>query len=400
MKTLEFNGNASEYFKIWIVNILLVIVTIGLYYPWAKVRNKRYFYANTLLDGRNFEYHATGGQLFYGYLIAMILLILYMVIQETSPIGSLVLLGILFLAIPWIILKSMIFNMKMTSFSNVYFSFGGDIKQSYINFFAYPLALYISIFAIFMSMSYTKSIDGAIGIILTIALLVIMIGFIIYALAYIKKKNTHYFLDNTKYAQGSFKTNLDIKKLAIILSKTLGVAVLSLVAIFIVAGLVTYLTVGIEVIAGLSQLGQNPTGENPDELESRTITLIMLLLPMIMAIYICMIFAMIFIMAYSLTRHRTYIYENTTLDEKINFSSTLAVLPYARMLISNFIVIILTLGFAIPWAKVRVARLMLKNTHVKAEAGFDEYISRNQPVTSSLGEQIGDAFDVDVGIGI
>ena len=42
---LEFTGSGSEYFRIWIVNLLLTLVTLGLYYPWAKVRRLRYFYA-------------------------------------------------------------------------------------------------------------------------------------------------------------------------------------------------------------------------------------------------------------------------------------------------------------------------------------------------------------------
>ena len=64
MRVLSFGGSGFEYFKIWIVNILLTILTLGLYYPWAKVRKNRYFYGNTSLDERNFEYHATGKQLF------------------------------------------------------------------------------------------------------------------------------------------------------------------------------------------------------------------------------------------------------------------------------------------------------------------------------------------------
>ena len=84
MNALQFEGSGFEYFKIWIVNILLTIVTLGLYYPWAKVRNRRYFCANSTLDGRNFEYHATGKQLFLGYLIAMGLLIAYIVLQNIS----------------------------------------------------------------------------------------------------------------------------------------------------------------------------------------------------------------------------------------------------------------------------------------------------------------------------
>ena len=53
-----FSGTAAEYFGIWIVNLFLTIITLGIYSAWAKVRRLRYFYGNTWLDGHNFEYHA------------------------------------------------------------------------------------------------------------------------------------------------------------------------------------------------------------------------------------------------------------------------------------------------------------------------------------------------------
>lgn len=123
MKQLTFEGNGSEYFKIWIVNILLISITLGLYYPWAKVRNHRYFYGNSTLEGRTFDYHATGKQLFVGYLIAMALFLVYVIVGEVLPLGAPVLLVVLFLAIPWIVWRSVMFNMRMTSFSNVRFGF-------------------------------------------------------------------------------------------------------------------------------------------------------------------------------------------------------------------------------------------------------------------------------------
>ena len=75
MKRIQFKGTGTEYFKIWIVNVLLCIVTIGIYYPWAKVRTRRYFYANTEYADRYFDYHATGKQLFFGYLIGVLILL-------------------------------------------------------------------------------------------------------------------------------------------------------------------------------------------------------------------------------------------------------------------------------------------------------------------------------------
>ena len=48
---IQFTGSGSEYFKIWIVNVLLTIVTLGIYSAWAKVRRLRYFYNNTRFAG-------------------------------------------------------------------------------------------------------------------------------------------------------------------------------------------------------------------------------------------------------------------------------------------------------------------------------------------------------------
>ncbi|MDR1708461.1 MAG: DUF898 domain-containing protein, partial [Candidatus Accumulibacter sp.] len=54
---LSFAGSGGEYFRIWIVNLMLSIVTLGFYSPWAKVRREQYFHRNTLLDGSGFDYH-------------------------------------------------------------------------------------------------------------------------------------------------------------------------------------------------------------------------------------------------------------------------------------------------------------------------------------------------------
>ena len=68
---VKFNGTAKEFFGIWIVNILRSIMTIGIYSAWAKVRTKKYFYQNTYIADRNFNYHATGGQILKGRLIVI-----------------------------------------------------------------------------------------------------------------------------------------------------------------------------------------------------------------------------------------------------------------------------------------------------------------------------------------
>src|SRR6266513_5631580 len=69
--SLRFTGQAGEYFRIWIVNICLSIVTLGIYSAWAKVRRKRYFYGNTLLGDSAFEYLADPKAILKGRIVVV-----------------------------------------------------------------------------------------------------------------------------------------------------------------------------------------------------------------------------------------------------------------------------------------------------------------------------------------
>ena len=48
---LEFSGSGGEFFRVWIVNLLLTIVTLGFYTPFARRRTAQYFYSHTLVGG-------------------------------------------------------------------------------------------------------------------------------------------------------------------------------------------------------------------------------------------------------------------------------------------------------------------------------------------------------------
>jgi len=69
----EFTGDAREYFRIWVVNLALSIVTLGIFSAWAKVRSERYFYGNTRVAGEPFEYLAKPWPILKGRLIAVAL---------------------------------------------------------------------------------------------------------------------------------------------------------------------------------------------------------------------------------------------------------------------------------------------------------------------------------------
>ena len=59
-----FHGTGERYFLICVVNVLLTIITLGIYLPWALMKCKRYLYANMEVNGQRFSYGITGGNVF------------------------------------------------------------------------------------------------------------------------------------------------------------------------------------------------------------------------------------------------------------------------------------------------------------------------------------------------
>ena len=64
---LEFTGSGGEYFRVWIVNVLLSIVTLGIYTPWARRRTAQYFYSHTLVAGSPLEFTAQQRKMVMGF---------------------------------------------------------------------------------------------------------------------------------------------------------------------------------------------------------------------------------------------------------------------------------------------------------------------------------------------
>lgn len=384
MKSLKFNGSALEYFKIWIVNILLTIITLGIYYPWAKVRNNRYLYANSILDDRNFEYHATGKQLFIGYLIAVVLFVTYNVINELFPSISIILLAVLLISIPWLIWRSMKFNMNVTSFSNVHFKFTGGLGQAYITFFVYPLLFILLSIGIFTLITI---INNEFSILLG---MIAMISLYVYAMSYFSVKKTNYLINFSRYGQGEFKTNLEVKEFVKIMLKTIFVSLTTLVISLILVGFIYYFTI--------SELGIfNDLIVNKNDPKAM-MNILGTIVPFIILAYFIMLCISFISFAYYITRQREYVFKNTNLDEKIEFNSTIKFSTLAFIIITNLIAIICTLGLAIPWAKVRMTRYILENTQVTAKDSITTYINEKRNTESAIGEEIGDVFDVDVAI--
>lgn len=136
-----FTGTAREYFSIWIVNLLLKVVTFGLYSAWAKVRKRQYLYGNTLLDDTPFDYTADPLAIFKGWCIAAVLFAIYSFGSSFIPLlGGF--FGLLFyLAVPWLIVRSRLFNHRNTRHRQIRFTFRPNYEEAYLIYAALPLLI-------------------------------------------------------------------------------------------------------------------------------------------------------------------------------------------------------------------------------------------------------------------
>src|SRR5688572_4599177 len=100
---VTFTGTGAEYFKIWIVNLALTIVTLGIYSAWAKVRRLQYFYRHTRLAGAGFDYHGDPIAILKGRIVGLVLFGLYSSMGYVGTWMTLVILVIFAVLLPWLL---------------------------------------------------------------------------------------------------------------------------------------------------------------------------------------------------------------------------------------------------------------------------------------------------------
>lgn len=147
---LGFQGNAGEYFGIWIGNILLTIITLGIYSAWAKVRTATYFANKTVISETPLAYHATGLQILKGRVIALFVISFIPLVSWLGDthlfdgFSIIVSIGVLAI-IPFVINNSIKFNLRMTSYRNIRFNFSGRYWPTFFYVFLSPILIILSL---------------------------------------------------------------------------------------------------------------------------------------------------------------------------------------------------------------------------------------------------------------
>lgn len=381
--TVQFTGKGTEYFKIWIVNILLSLITLGIYSAWAKVRTKRYFYGNTLLNDAPFEYHATPKQILIGRIIALVLLVVYVVTSETMPTIAGVVIALLFLATPWIIYRSVRFNTRMSSHRNVRFDFKGTALPFYKYLFLYPILPGLLIGLIGMGLYFVGVSPSFLGGIVALSITSFYLAF-----PWAQRNITEYVTNHYRYGQGQFSTRPALST-RIYYLRYLVAFLLSAVLLAIFAGIAYKLG----YFDALAAFNSTETDQADPQVFSQLSSFFILA-------YAALFFVGFVGKAYVQSGIRKHVFANTKLDNLVGFSSSVTTGKLFLLLITNFLLLIVTLGFGYPWIKVRLARYFANNSHVYTNGELNHYVTQQQEKQSALGEELGDVFDVDMDLGL
>ncbi len=177
---LKFHGNGSSLFGIFVINVLLTLLTLGIYYFWGKAKIRRYMHSQTELHNSRFSNHTTGGELCIGWIKAIILILTIVLISEIPSffwedmthewITMLAFYGLLlFVFLPLAIVGSLRFRLSRTSYQGIRLSFRGNSKTFFKRYYIgllktiFTLGLYYPYFETEIRQFLTNSIRFGTG---------------------------------------------------------------------------------------------------------------------------------------------------------------------------------------------------------------------------------------------
>ncbi len=364
-----FTGHAGDYFRIWIVNLLLTLVTLGLWSPWAKVRKRRYFYGHTWLDDANFEYHGNPVAILRGRLIAAAAIGVYWVIENLVPRAAPWMLGLLLCGAPWIVARSLMFNAANSSLRGVRFRFSGTSRD--VALAIWPLALSL--------VAYVAASGNAVDVIEHPVRFFVQVGAVSvaffaiypYAIAQIRRLT----VGKSAWGDQAFSTTMRAGNVYSIYFIGIAVCCLPLFAAIFV---------GFFMGMVLRAFAVNYPGAAAG----------------VAIVYIVLAWTTIFIVwtAYNRSRMTNLLFSTSKLSGIAKLQSAISAISLAKLYSSNLIAIVCSCGLLIPWAVLRVTRYRLEAISVEIEAPLATVMATVTQNPHATGEELGEVFGIDLAL--
>lgn len=403
--TLEFKGTVSNFFGIWFSNLFFSIITLGIYSAWAKVKTMRYFYSNTYLEKTSLEYHATPIQILKGRIVAIICVAVWVGANALSSTISLIMLPLFFIALPYLMWSNARFDSAMTSYNNVHFSFQGKLRHAYLALMVKPI-LILGSALIFTCGLYMTAINTE-NMLFIILLIIFIPTAMLLAPAWIAFITHNYFINNYKYGDWSFSAA--IKRKPFFKFYTISALInLAGIGITLVAIFLGFLSLAIfDEMKTVISTSQNPEQALGELLNGSGEFLVF---ASFFTLYLLMILIGVASAAYLSSRTRNYVFSQLQLakenkkteqdsdESKLNFDSTISASGLVMLKVSNFLILLISLGLALPWVAIRTARFYANNTHVIGNLASLEAIGERREYNSAVADEVAQAFDVGFGL--
>jgi uncharacterized membrane protein YjgN (DUF898 family) len=347
-----FTGTTREYFGIWIVNVLLTIVTLGIYSAWAKVRRQRYFYGNTWLAGSSFEYHAKPMRILVGRAIVLSILIAYNLAAWLLPFvaGLIAVAGIF--ALPWFITRGLRFNARVTSYRNVRFDFTGRYGGAFLGYVLGAALIY-----------------GSGGVLAPLA----------------SQWMWNYNIGHMRYGDRPIKCEPRLEKLYGQWWLPALVLVGGMFALVMLAGFLVYLLA--EPLGRFLDLEDGSGDPSP--------------YAFLLLFYAAFIpFLLLYALAGLLYRAgaRNVALNETIIDNRHALSSSIHRGRFAWISMTNLFATLLSFGLARPWAAIRMASYLASVTALDTTGALEEYISGIKDSGAAVGAEFMDMEGFDLGL--
>ncbi len=371
--SLRFVGSGSEYFRIWIVNLLLTLVTLGLYYPFAKVRRLRYFHGATEVDGHPLAFHADPWKMLRGYLLVGALLGAYSLAGQVSATAGLVAFVMAAALWPALWHSSLRFRLANTAWRGIRLHFTGARPGAYVAM-APGLALAFVVLGLGGFLTPEQGEPPRALFVASAAVPLLAVA-ALPAMLWLLRRYQH-----MHYALGGEHTRFSAR-----LTAFYGIGLRG-VGVAMAAGLLcAALTYGL--LQGVQSAASDEQGQDPAIIVRGVVVLLLLFL------------AYQAVVGPYITARLQNLVWNSTRSEHLHFESALSAMALVRLTALNWLLVLCTLGLYLPYAAVATARLRLQAVSVRATLSPDSLLpSGKAPDESAAGDAAGDLAGIDIGL--
>lgn len=384
---LRFTGTGGEYFRIWIVNLLMTLVTLGLYYPWSKVRRLRYFLGHTEIDGRPLDFHADPRRMLRGFLLVSLMMGLYVVAGRVSPTAGAIAGLLVALIWPALMRASLQFRMSQTSWSGLRLAFRGSMWDAYLVFLV-PLAMAVGVLCLGLLAFALLPKHGGFAAPLVMGFGGLLSWALLAPYVWLRLKR----FQHANYAIGHLQTGFRARygQAMRLFAKTAGISVAIVLVGMALVGLFGALSGGFAPSAdALAQ--SDPTKARANQVSA--------VLAWLMPAFFLVILLNQAVVGPFFTATAQNLVWTETGNRRIRFKSHLSRKRYVGLAALNWLLTLLSLGLYWPFASVTLARARVQAMEIHARMPLDSLVGQARSASQdATGDLAADLIGIDFGL--